>query len=386
MLTASHNPPNYNGIKFNPADGAPAPQEVTDQIQELANDYFVDPKPVTCPKPARFHMVNTTSEFCESMLKSISTHCQFPSPTLSSTSLSVDAKYGSVAKTWQALSHLFRIHHLYFIHQDPRDDFGGINPNPTHLDTLSDLQTCHAHHQSTIAVANDPDGDRHVILDESGTPVSPEMISVIILDYLVDKGCPVYGISTTVASSSLVKVAAQYHHVEYSETAVGFKFFHSFLKRARHHKKLALAVESSGGFSTSFHTLEKCGFLPVILILLIIQDTGHTLDTLCQHVTARHGQFYFQECAVEFEAHLKQPITQTLPDTQIEDFQLFFDTPIDKLNKKDGAKILFDNGDWGLIRLSGTEPVARIYGESQSPDQAAHIIAQLTQFINTLSP
>ena len=122
-----------------------------------------------------------------------------------------------------------------------------------------------------VGIANDPDADRHAMVDESGQFVPPETIAAIIIDYCQKEGIAVESISTTLANSALVKCVAETHKIPINETKIGFKYFTNQLKAAFNKHALAIGVESSGGFSISHHTYDKCGFLPVLLILGIMK-------------------------------------------------------------------------------------------------------------------
>jgi len=374
ILTASHNPPQYNGIKFNPKNGAPAPSEVTTQLEDQANHYFFDMPTKKEPNRNLLRLIAPEAEFISAMLQKISAWYKKPLPDFSATPVAVDAKYGAVANTWQLLFTSLGLTQYKILHADPMSDFGGIEPNPTKFDTLSELIQWQKKLGAAFAFANDPDGDRHVVLDENGQHLTPEEVSVIILDFLLANQVPVYGMATTVASSQIVKQAVQKNHLEFKETSVGFKYFAPFLEKARKQNKLGLAVESSGGFSYSEHTLEKCGFLPCLLMMLIVAATGKSLSALRSDIQEKYGRYYFSEAEATFDGDKRDELLKYFTSLEASMLSEKMTTPIAEIIKVDGVKISFINQDWLLVRLSGTEPLARIYAESSDPERSKQLL------------
>ena len=380
ILTASHNPPEYNGIKFNPGNGAPAPSEVTQELELKANQYYDREIKSLQIKDEKINFINKNQEFAEDLIKNITKFCQLEKGALNFPVV-VDAKHGTATSIWEEIFKILNIKKYKIINAEPKADFGGIEANPTKISSLTDLKNKQKAFQAPIAIANDPDADRHVILDENGDLVTPEEVCVIVLDYLVNKNIPVLGIASTVASSNLIKTACTTNGLEYAETAVGFKYFAPFLEKGVQENKIALAVESSGGISASFHILEKCGYLPGVLLMGILADTGQKLSELKTELAKKYGKYYFKEDKYEFEATKKVALVNFFREITKENLKTKFKDPISLINKTDGVKVEFENGDWFLFRLSGTEPMARVYAETQSEQQSDELVKQAKQII-----
>ena len=362
ILTASHNPPEYNGIKFNTPDGAPADTKTTTQIEMLANQYL-QTTPPPAKKPGTLIIETAIPAFSAALHKTLtqllghSLTIQFP--------IVIDAKHGTAGYCWETLLKSTQSK-LDIIHKTPDSHFGNINPNPTKIDTLTQLQHLQKTLNTPIAIANDPDSDRHVILDETGSPLTPEETTVIIGRYLLSKNIPLTEIISTVASSRLLKKFCVAHQLTYTETSVGFKYIATHLKKAKETAKIALGVESSGGFSASFHTLEKCGFLPGMILFYLLSETSTPLSQLKAELSGHYGHHNFQEIEFYFDPSQKQQIKDLISQSTIQNLTQKTKLEIATLNQEDGLKIILTNDDWLLIRLSGTEPIARIYAESNS--------------------
>ncbi len=360
ILTASHNPKNYNGIKFNPANGAPSPTTVTDEIETLANRYLGHPLNDISPTGTTT-FVAPFSDFSTHMAAILSRF--FPHITYRSLTLAIDAKHGAVGDVWRQLALHIGVN-VALVHDTPRADFGDSEPNPTVSSGLTALRALQTRYHAPIAIANDPDGDRHAILDDTGEWLSPELVCVIIADYFCDHGFGISSLASTVASSLLLRRFCDIRQIRFEETAVGFKYLSPILDAARSGHLMALAVESSGGFSASFHTLEKCGFLPGLLLMGIVQSTGHPLSVLKARIVSRYGHTLFTEksytLTAQHQAHLNAIMLEASPDI----IGALFSRPVVDFDLQDGLKCWFSSDQWALLRLSGTEPLLRLYVET----------------------
>lgn len=394
ILTASHNPPAYGGIKFNPPNGAPAPSHVTKFIEQKANailshidQYVPTAMSIETKTPDRL-CKDLPITFANALKDMLQTRLHLSDSLWETAHILTDAAHGAVAETWQALFEVFGIPTHGILCAEPRPDFGGIEPNPTHPKAFKRLQErIQADHNKgqhwDLAIGNDPDGDRHMILDETGHPITPEETAVLLMAFLIHNHQKPSCVVSTLASSGLVKQACHTHQVRYEETPVGFKYFAPFFEEAASDGSVALGVESSGGISLSWHTYEKCGFLPVILYLYSKQ-TGKPLSLLRQSLS-RYGSFSFSETTFTFPIEKKALLEETLASKEIQSLaQTWFKEPITSTDQRDGLKLIFNSGKWVLIRLSGTEPLGRIYAESSEIKRTNEILLDTKQGIERL--
>ncbi len=421
ILTASHNPPQYGGMKFNPGNGAPADSTITDRLAELANLWLCNggasgdsedslagsfepaglsscacgpagqPGPdlpfrqlgPAVPSLPLLTLESPTMESSEVVLKpqifdsafglflggvleGVDRMVSLDGVRRSLIAVAVDCRHGTTGAIWKLIFEALGMRgRVRFLCETPLADFGGIEPNPTKPGALDELIGTVKAHGLALGIANDPDGDRHVVVDETGSVLSPEEVCLIIYhDLVTRRRVMVAGIASTVASSSLLAAACAQNAHTYVETAVGFKYFQSFLEDCRQSGKIGLAVESSGGFTASFHTLDKCGFLPGVWLLAILADTGLPLSALRAEIHQVYGTRFFEERQFAFELSQKDRVSQFLRSVSPADAAAYFSSPVQTMDRRDGLKIQFKDGSWILIRLSGTEPVGRIYGET----------------------
>lgn len=377
ILTASHNSAEYNGFKFCLPDGAPASDEVTKELQMFLHSYDVMKDSYSSQiQPAKVQFVTEFSQFSKHLCSLLLAYGLYLKGIKDL--ILIDCVHGTAGVIWDSLILELGLSRCRFFAKSTHSLFGGLDPNPTSQTSRLRLSKYVLQHSAMMAFSHDPDADRHAIFDDQGHFVSPEEISVLILDYFMESGFPVKGIITTVASSRLVYCAASYWGLVFEEVPVGFKYFSDFLRTCRLEKKLGLAVESSGGFTLSSHTLEKCGFLPCLLIAGICLKKGKSLSQLRSEL--RYPRFVFHEELLFFKKSTREDFLNFIHVFSKQDANTFFSS--NSLLKNEGLKILFPDESWVLLRLSGTEPCVRLYIEASSDQQVLKLHDQVKVCLN----
>jgi len=359
VFTASHNPPEYNGLKFNPPPGGPATTDITGAIEKGLGLVGA----VYGKRPGQIVVHDWIFGFSQFLSDYVRTLYPDYRPMV----VTVDCRYGTAGPIWNRLSDIGFVTIASLLHADPLSNFGGIEPNPTSAVALKDLAESTLSHHSVLGVGHDPDADRHAICDENGSPVLPEIVAAIVLIDWVDQGIAVDGIASTVASSGLLRAICDQLDKHYYETAVGFKYFAPYFEKAT---TRVIGVESSGGFSVSDYLYEKCGFLPALLIGAIAGRRNVPVSALVEDVWRRVGRFEFRESRFEFLASRRNIVIDALNAQDSIEGQA---APLE-INSMDGKKWRWADGSWLLIRLSGTEPIGRIYAESASESRTRELI------------
>ena len=364
MLTASHNPASYNGIKFNGPDGAPASLAITEAISQVASEAYSLPlEPIQGHEFTVTH-TSITEPFVDHLIELVQNTLHLVIQDCKDQSIVVDSRFGTATDTWRHLQSKLSLSNLEIIHSIPDSGFW-INESKSKSQIRRQLSILSSQKKLVLGVGHDPDADRHVIFDENGHHVRPELLCALFTDFFLSRNLLVKQSLTTIASSGIIKMVAEKNNIQYHETAVGFKYFTPFLKESAQSNTLSLAVESSGGFSLSFHTLEKCGFLPALITLAIIKETGQPLSVLIQKLEKTYATFFFEEDAIELPKSSYSTIRSTLLSVDQAALSEHFDmSEISSISLNDGIKITFNNFSWLLIRGSGTEPVIRLYTES----------------------
>jgi phosphoglucomutase len=351
-ITASHNPAQYNGLKFSGAEGGPALPDATKDIErradalgemppkghEIANDFErID------PRAAYFDQLQRVVRF--DVLKKLKG------------AVVCDAVHGCGAG-W--LDRILREHgvELTAIRTDRDVLFGGTGPDPSE-DNLAPLAKAVTQKNAVAGLATDGDADRFGILDRGGSFFQPNHILALIFDYLLETRGEKLGASRSVATTHLIDAVAKLHGVQVYETPVGFKYVGPLLREG----KIAIGGEESAGTTVRGHVPEKDGILACLLVAEMIAARKASLAEQLRDLFGRIGRQFWP---IRANLRLSAEVQAKVPERLKADFKQFAGRKVAETNRKDGLKLVFENGEWLLMRPSGTEPLIRIYTEAAS--------------------
>ena len=346
MFTASHNPPEYLGVKFIPDYGGPATSEITDIITKYFddNDFPIIKKGSYVDLPLE-----------EPYFSHIEDIINLEKLHELNTNIIYDGLYSSTIGYFDKILEEYNIpFEKMNCHYD--SNFGGGMPDPKPK-YLKDLIEKIKSEKNTIGLANDGDGDRFGVINEKGEYVTPNEIIGILLKHLIKNKNMTGGLAVTVAGSSMLKIAAKKLKIEVVETPVGFKW----LGEAMMNNKVIIAGEDSGGLSIGSHIPEKDGILANLLILEAMAYENKPLFELQNELYNFVGKMYKQD-RLDYTFTDKTQMNKVIEALkQIKDFPL----KIKETKNLGGFKIIFEDESWILIRPSGTEPLLRVYFESE---------------------
>jgi alpha-D-glucose phosphate-specific phosphoglucomutase len=376
-FTASHNPAEYNGIKFSTSDGASALPEVTQAIEsEIAG---FDRNPQTNPqtrRPAR----------AESQLQTIDPRRMYLSRLREIVDLDVIKKAG-VKIAFDPMWGAARGYSDAFLREagvtvatvhDTRDVlFGGHAPDPDDqlLDDhrLEDLRQKMCEIGAAIGIATDGDAGRFGIVDEDGTFIQPNYIIALLFDYLVETRGWRNGVGKSVVTTNLINALAEKHKIELYETPAGFQYIGELIKQ----DKILIGGEESGGLAIRKHVPEKDGVLAGLLCCEMVARRGASLSKQLANLFAKVGSFYPLKENFRLTPEVKQKFTEKLRADPSE----FHGIKVAQAVRIDGLKLVLADGSWVCYRLSGTEPVVRVYSEARSREELAKLSAAAKAWI-----
>ncbi len=350
-FTASHNPPEYNGIKFSTPDGAPALPEATKAIEAQIAAYDQNPQGSSAAKaetqsidPRRMYLSRLREIVDLDVIKK------------SGVKIAFDPMWGSARGYSDALLQEAGVP-VATVH-DYRDVlFGGHAPEPDdHL--LEDLRKKMRETGAGIGIATDGDADRFGIVDEDGTFMQPNYIIALLFDYLVETRGWKNGVGKSVATTNLINALAEKHKIELHETPVGFKYIGELIKQ----DKILIGGEESAGLSIRKHVPEKDGVLAGLLCCEMVARRGASLGKQLEVIFAKVGSFYPLRENFRLTEEVKGKFTEKLRADPAE----FCGNKVAKVVRTDGLKLVLADGSWVCYRLSGTEPVVRVYSEARS--------------------
>jgi len=364
-FTASHNPPEYNGIKFSTPDGAPALPEVTNRIEvEIAQ---LDGQPLPVAGAAQPVNIEVKGAYLARLRELV----DLEAIRKAGLRVCFDPLWGAARGYSDTLLREAGVQ-VSTVH-DVRDVlFGGHAPEPDdHL--LSDLRRQMAETGSQIGVATDGDADRFGILDEDGTFLQPNYLIALLFDYLVETRGWKNGVAKSVATTNLINALARHYGIELHETPVGFKYIGELIKQDR----IAIGGEESAGLSIRGHVPEKDGIIAGLLAAEMVARRHKPLREQLQILFGKVGSFYPLRENFRLTAEVKEKFTNKLKAEPRE----FFGRKVAGVVRTDGLKLLFEDGSWACYRLSGTEPVVRVYTEARSRDDLAKLSSQAKDWI-----
>jgi phosphoglucomutase len=367
-FTASHNPPEYNGIKFSTPDGAPALPEVTRAIEtEIAGFDAAGTSAKTSTSGPDALSLDPRATYLARLREIV----DFGVIKKANLRVVFDPLWGSGRGYSDAALREGGVE-VATVH-DCRDVlFGGHAPEPDdHL--LEDLRQKMRSTKAHIGVATDGDADRFGIVDEDGTFFQPNYIIALLFDYLVQSRGWKNGVGKSVATTNLINVLAQHYGIELHETPVGFKYIGELIKQ----DKIAIGGEESAGLSIRHHVPEKDGILAGLLCCEMVASRGKPLGRQLHDLFAEVGSFYPQRENFRLTPEVKEKFTGKLRQEP----QDFYGRKVREVVRKDGLKLVFEDGSWVCYRLSGTEPVVRLYSEAGSEAELAKLSAAAKQWI-----
>ena len=346
MITASHNPPEYLGIKFIPDFGGPATSNITDKITKYFedNDFSVDCKGNSLDldlEKLYFEHIKTLINM--EKIKNVKSNIIYDG--LYSSTIGYFDKF--LEENGIAFEKINCFHDINF--------GGGMpDPKPKYLKSLIEKIKVQP---NSIGLANDGDGDRYGIINENGEYITPNEIMGILLIHLIKNKNAKGDLAITVAGSSMLKILAKKLNINVIETPVGFKWLGETMRK----NNVILAGEDSGGLSIGPHIPEKDG---IIANLLVLEAMGYEEKSLVELQKELHNFVgtIFKQDRLDYKFNDKDMMKVVIDKlSKINDFPYI----ISNENKIDGLKISFNNDSWILIRPSGTEPLLRVYFEAQ---------------------
>jgi phosphoglucomutase len=364
-FTASHNPAEYSGIKFSTPDGAPALPQVTKKIEALipaADDHFAD---ATCAQKPE--LIDPRPAYLARLKELV----DLPLIKQSRIKVVYDPLWGA-ARGYP--DHLLRESgvEVATVH-DARDVlFGGYAPEPDG-DVLNNLREKMKSKRAHLGIATDGDADRFGIIDANGSFIQPNYVLAVLFDYLVETRGWKNGVAKSVTTTNLINALADHHGVELHETPVGFKYIGELIKADR----VAIGGEESAGLSIRHHVPEKDGILAGLLCCEAVARRKKSLQAQIQDLFNEVGSFYPQRENFRLTPEVREKFTRKLTADPAE----LSGRKVSQVGRKDGLKLTFADGSWVAYRLSGTEPVVRVYSEARSASGLKKLAAAAKDWI-----
>ena len=362
MVTASHNPPSYNGVKLK-VEGRAA----TDKVTKAVEGFLDKANPVRNGEVVRKSFRKAYLDYLRSRVNGKQIAAKLKRPVV------VDYLYGA---GMGLLEELVPSKKLITIH-DRRDPlFGGLNPEPIEKN-LKELSERVVAEKALIGIALDGDADRIGIVDEKGRYLSPCQVFPILLEYLISKRGVKGKIVQSVSMGYLSGRIAKAYGFAFEELPVGFKHVGEQIALGQ----AALGGEESGGYAWKGGLPERDGVLTALLFLEMCTKLDKTPGQLWEEIEKKYGKSSFVR--VDFQVH------KAIPDKAVFTQRLakrlpkkVLGSPIQKTLDIDGLKVILEGDHWVLMRPSGTEPLIRTYAESDSRQRTQELLALAQKWVH----
>src|SRR6266404_2297233 len=368
-FTASHNPAQYHGLKFSSSDAGPALPEVTKDIEARAAKLFArGGVPPLKEQSAPAEKINLR----ENYLKRLELLVRFDVLAQAKTKFAVDALHGCGTGY---LNKILADHGVSVetIRADRDVLFDGTGPDVSE-GNLAPLRNFVLSSKATAGLATDGDADRFGIVDSDGAWIQPNLILALVYDYLVESRGWKMPAARSVATSELVDAAAKFHGQTVHQTPVGFKYIGQLIRE----DKIAIGGEESAGLTIRGHIPEKDGILACLLVAEMIAARGASIGEQVRAMYKKLGREFWP---VRENLHLSDEQKANAVKRVAVDASTLAGRKVISIDRTDGAKFVFEDGSWMLLRLSGTEPLLRLYVEAESAAASAKLTREASQWV-----
>lgn len=362
VITASHNPPEYNGFKLKAAYGGPMLTADVDQVEALIKDdhglnldslrlqVFLDAGQIV--------YLDTHTMYVDHVKKSF----DLDAIRNSGLNFAYDAMYGAGRRVmWELFPD------ITFLHTDDNPGFEGVAPEPILRNLTQLTETIQLSEDIDCAIATDGDADRIGMFDSKGNFVDAHHIILLLIKYLKEQKGMTGKVITAFSCSAKVEKLCKHLGLEQITTKIGFKYVCEYLIKG----DFLLGGEESGGMAIQGHIPERDGIWIGLTIWEYMAKSGKTLEELIADLYAIVGPFSFERIDLHLEESQKQKVMADCASGAIKELG---GKAVLRVDDTDGYKFFFSDDEWLMIRPSGTEPVLRTYCESGSSEEAIKIL------------
>jgi phosphomannomutase len=361
MITASHNPPRFNGFKFKANYGGSALPEITEQIEAHLQRLLAGEQ--AAPRPsADLRVEDLTAEYLQQLRELV----DLPRILSSGWRVVTDAMHGSGAGYLRTLLTGGRTQ-VIAIREERDTQFGGVNPEPI-APNLGALRETVLREQAHIGVALDGDADRVGAIDEHGNFVDSHRIFAITLYHLVQRRGWRGRVVKTVSTTNMIDALCQHFGLPLTVTPIGFKYICENMLQG----DVLIGGEESGGIGIQNHIPERDGVLMGLMLLEAMTLSDMRLSDLVQQIFDLVGEHHYDRIDLHLQREEMPAARERIAKTDAHEIA---GLPVRSINRMDGTKFLFENGAWLLLRASGTEPVVRVYAEASTPELVQRLLS-----------
>jgi len=366
-MTASHNPAEWQGLKFSTSNGAPATPEVTKQIESRVNDLLAQNWSIKSAVVGTFEC--KTIDPRPAYFKQLKKLLDFRAIKKAKLRVAIELMYGTGRGYLDTLLEEAGARITVF-HNEINPLFGGHHPEPN-AEGMAEVSKLVRSGKAQLGLGLDGDADRFGIVDQDGTWLTPNQILALALYHLKKNRKWTGAVVRTVPTSHQVDAVAELLGVKVHETPVGFKYIGALMES----EPIIVGGEESGGLSVKGHVPEKDGILACLLMAELVATEKKSLGRILKELEKKTGAFHTDRLNVKVRD--KETLLARLGSglTNIGSF------PVEKFIDTDGYKFLLPNREWVAFRASGTEPLIRAYIEAKSSAQLKRLRSECEKLL-----
>lgn len=367
VITASHNPPSYNGYKLKGAHGGPSSPKDIAAVEDLIPDEVEIPSQPLAHWESKglLEYINLEDLYVDYLKEQFDFEALNKSPF----KMAYDAMFGAGQNVIRRL-----LPGAVLIHCDNNPGFHGQAPEPLDKNLKELSKTVASTPEIKIGLATDGDADRIGLYDEDGNFVDAHNIILLLIHYLHKYKNMTGKVVIAFSVTDRVKKLCEHYLLPVEVTAIGFKYISEIMVT----DDVLVGGEESGGIAVKGHIPERDGIYDGLAIYEFMTKTGKTLKQLCEEVYDIVGRFYYDRHDLHIDNDIKNSIIKKAGDNGYTKFGKY---GFNRIETIDGVKYHLDNGGWIMLRASGTEPLLRVYGEGNSKDETADILEDVKKTI-----
>ncbi len=367
VITASHNPPSYNGFKLKGAHGGPSSPKDIAAVEALIPDEVDIPSQSLAywEEKGLLEYINLEDIYINYLKEKF----DFDALSRSPFKLAYDAMYGAGQNVIRRL-----LPGAVLIHCDDNPGFHGQAPEPLDRNLKELAHTVATTPEIKIGLATDGDADRIGLYDGDGNFVDAHNIILLLIHYLRKYKEMTGKVVIAFSVTDRVKRLCEHYGLSLEVTAIGFKYISEIMV----HDDVLVGGEESGGIAVKGHIPERDGIYDGLVIYEFMTKSGKTLKELCEEVYAIVGHFTYDRHDLHIENDKKNAIIKKAADGGYTKFGKY---DFNRIETIDGIKYHLDNGGWVMLRASGTEPLLRVYAEGNSKEETLDILEDVKKTI-----
>lgn len=367
VITASHNPPTYNGFKLKGPHGGPTPPSDIAAVEALIPDSTILPTNSLADfeKKGLLEWVDLEGNYIQYLQQRF----DFDKLNHAPAKMAYDAMYGAGQNVIRKV-----LPSAVLLHCDDNPSFKGMPPEPIHKNLQEFSELLENTPELKIGLATDGDADRIGLYDEDGNFVDAHHIILLLIHYLSQYKKMTGKVVVAFSVTDRVKKMCEHYGLPVEVTKIGFKYISEKMVT----EDVLLGGEESGGIAIKGHIPERDGIFDGLTIYEYMMETGKTLKQLCQEIYGIVGSFCYDRHDLTLPNEKKE---QIILDALAGKYKSFGSFGIKSIETIDGVKFHLENGGWMMLRASGTEPLLRVYAEGKDKEETANILAAVEQAI-----